>query len=351
MKIENGKIERILVRAVNWVGDTILSFPAVQRLKMHFSRSHLAVLVRQDLADLWKMFPYVDEVIAFQQRRGWSGLNGDLALGLSLRKKNFDLAVIFPRSFRSAFQIYLARIPVRLGYRDEGRSLFLTDGVSRPYEILRVHRILYYQRLVNAFGEGEKWHPPKIFLAEDVRAWAERELKQWGLLDGRPLIGMNPGATYGVAKCWYPERFEELGRRLVQKWKASVLLFGKYEERAVNQEILSRLGRGAIDLAGKTSLPQLAAMLEKCDLLITNDTGTMHVATAVNTPVVAIFGPTDPVATGPWGEGHVVVRREGVSCSPCFKRICPTDHRCMKGITVDEMEQTVDRRLRSGRND
>jgi len=159
---------------------------------------------------------------------------------------------------------------------------------------------------------------------------------------------MNPGATYGLAKCWYPDRFGKLGKRLAEKWQATILLFGKEEERPIVDEILHDLGTEGIDLTGKTGLLQLAALLERCTLLVTNDTGTMHVATAVGTPVAALFGSTLPLVTGPWGEGHVVVRRD-VSCSPCWKRICPKDHRCMELITVDEVEKIVDKQLRHKR--
>jgi len=170
-------------------------------------------------------------------------------------------------------------------------------------------------------------------------------LRDLGIQDGRPLIGMNPGATYGLAKCWYPERFGELGKRLFEKWKATVLLFGKEEERPIAKEILQHLKEGGIDLTGKTHLLQLAALLERCQLIVTNDTGTMHVATAVGAPVVALFGSTDPSTTGPWGDGHIVIRKD-VPCSPCLKRICPTDHRCMELITVDEVEEIIDKKLR-----
>jgi len=340
------KIDRILVRGVNWVGDTILTYPAVQRLKTSFPGSHLAILVRESLVDLWKTFPFVDEVIPFQTKKGRSSLWEDLRLGSSLMRRTFDLAVVFPRSFRSAYQIYLARIPIRIGYRGEGRSFLLTHGVPRTDETLHIHRIQYYQRLLDVFGIDGGSHAPRVFLREEDRSWAEEKLKQLGLLDGRPLIGMNPGATYGLAKCWYPERFGELGKRLREKWKASILLFGKAEEKSTQQEILRHLGEGGFDLAGKTNLLQLAAILERCQTLVTNDTGTMHVAAAIGTPVVAIFGPTDPVTTGPWGEGHRVVRRE-ISCSPCLKRTCPIDHRCMREITVDEVEEIVDQRLGS----
>ena len=263
MSADFGKVDRVLVRAVNWVGDTILSYPAVQRLKARFPGSHLAVLVRESLSDLWRTCPYVDEVIPFEQKRGWKGVAEDVRLSLSLGKKRFDLAVVFPRSFRSAHQIYLARIPVRIGYRGEGRSLLLTHGIPRTEETLQVHRIHYYQRLVDGLGMDERLNAPRIFLREDDRDRAGETLGRLCLLDGRPLIGVNPGATYGSAKCWRPDRFGELGRRLAQKRKASVLLFGKEDERPITQEILRHLGDGGVDLTGKTELLQLAAILER----------------------------------------------------------------------------------------
>jgi heptosyltransferase-2 len=337
-------VNRILVRGVNWVGDTILTYPTVQKLKSLFPHSHLAILVPSHLIDLWKTFPYADEIIPFQKKRGFGSIWEDLNLSQSLKERNFDLAIIFPRSFRSAFQAYLARIPIRIGYQDEGRSLFLTHGIRRTEEIRRSHRVHYFQKLTDSLGQAEGSSSPRIFLREEDRKWAEQKLRDLGIQDGRPLIGMNPGATYGLAKCWYPERFGELGKRLFEKWKATVLLFGKEEERPIAKEILQHLKEGGIDLTGKTHLLQLAALLERCQLIVTNDTGTMHVATAVGAPVVALFGSTDPSTTGPWGDGHIVIRKD-VPCSPCLKRICPTDHRCMELITVDEVEEAVNKKL------
>jgi heptosyltransferase-2 len=344
----SGKINRILVRGVNWVGDTVLSYPAVQQLKTFFPKSHLAILVPSYLVDLWKTFPYVDEIIPFQKKAGIGSIWEDLNLSQSLKERNFDLAVILPRSFRSAFHIFLARIPIRIGYRDEWRSLFLTHGIGRTKAVLHVHRVHYYQRLIEPLGKIESLPSPQIFLREEDRKWADRALKDLEIPEGEPLIGMNPGAAYGLAKCWYPDRFGELAKRLADKWQARVLLFGKEEERPIVYEILRHLGRKGIDLTGKTGLLQLAALLERCTLLVTNDTGTMHVAAAVGTPVVALFGSTPPLTTGPWGEGHVVVRKD-VPCSPCWKRICPTDHQCMERITVDEVEEVVGQQLRRKR--
>ncbi len=333
------------MRGVNWVGDNILSYPTVQQLKALFPKSHLAILIPSHLVDLWKTSPYVDEILPFKKKGGAASLWEDLNLSQSLKKRNFDLAVILPRSFRSALHIYLARIPNRIGYQDEGRSIFLTHGIRRTKEMLQVHRVHYYQKLIEPFGKIEGLPTPQLFLREEDRKWAVQALKDSGILGGEPLIGMNPGASYGLAKCWYPDRFGELGRRLAEKWQARILLFGREEERPLVHEILRHLGTKGIDWTGKTGLLQLAALLEQCHFLVTNDTGTMHVATAVGTPVAAIFGPTDPITTGPWGDGHVVVRKE-VPCSPCYKRICPTDHRCMDLITVDEVEEAVDQRLR-----
>jgi heptosyltransferase-2 len=345
LKHDFSQVNRILVRGVNWVGDTILSYPTVQQLKTLFPKSHLTILIPSYLVDLWKTFPHIDEIILFQKKRGIGSIWEDLNLSQSLKERNFDLAVVLPRSFRSAFHIYLARIPIRIGYRDEGRSFFLTHKIRRTQEVLHVHRVHYYQRLLEPLGKIDNQPSPQIYLREEDRRWANQVLMGLGILEGKPLIGMNPGATYGLAKCWYPDRFGELGKRLAEKWQANILLFGKEEERPIVHEIQRHLGVKGIDLTGKTSLLQLAALLERCVLLVTNDTGTMHVAAAVGTPVVALFGSTPSHITGPWGEGHVVVKKD-VACSPCWKRVCPTDHRCMELITVEDVEEVVNRKLR-----
>lgn len=345
LKSNFSNVNSILVRGVNWVGDTILTYPSVQGVKELFPHSRLTVLVPNHLVDLWKTFPCVDEIISFQKSSGVGSVREDVQISRSLRKRSFDLALIFPRSFRSAFQIYLAGIPIRIGYQDEGRSLFLTHLIRRKGEVLHLHRVHYYRRLMEPLGHLESVPSPRLFLREEERGWAQKRLEELGLLDGRPLIGINPGAAYGLAKCWHPDRFAELGRRLSGKWKATALIFGREEERGMADKILENLGGGGVDFTGKTRLLQLAALLERCRLLVTNDTGTMHVASAVGTPVVAIFGSTDPVATGPWGDGHVVVKKD-VPCSPCLKRVCPTDHRCMELITVDEVEEVVSRKLK-----
>jgi len=343
-KSEFTNVNRILIRGVNWVGDTILTYPSVQGVKELFPRARVSILIPETLIDLWKTFPYIDDIIPFQKRKGVGSIREDVRISQTMRRGRFDLAIIFPRSFRSAFQIFLARIPIRIGYQDEGRSIFLTHNIRRKQEFLHTHRVHYYRKLIEPLGNLGKTPSPQLVLRKEDRDWADHKIREMGLLDGRPLIGFNPGAAYGLAKCWPPDRFAELGQRLSERWKATVLIFGREEERAMAVRILERIGVRGVDLTGKTSLLQLAALLERCQILVTNDTGTMHVASAVGTPVVAIFGSTDPITTGPWGDGHMVIRKD-VSCSPCLKRVCPMDHRCMKLITVDEVEEVVKRRL------
>jgi len=338
-------VRRIFVRGVNWVGDTVLTFPAVENLRRLFPQAALTVFAPRDLSDLWRAFPHVDEVVPFEKRGAVRSFHEERELARTLRKR-FDLAIIFPRSFHSVLLPYMARIPVRIGFRDEGRSFLLTHGIPRTPDLQRVHRVLYYSKLIEFLGKVDEGIAPQIRLREEDRAWAEAFLKDQGFLDGRPLIGMNPGATYGLAKCWSPDRFRELGERLAQRWKASILLFGKKEEGSTVQRILGSSGRWGADLTGKTTLVQLAALLGRCRLLVTNDTGTMHVAAATGPSVVALFGSTDPVTTGPWGNGHVVIRKE-VSCAPCLKRVCPTDHRCMDLITVDDVDEAIRQHLRT----
>jgi heptosyltransferase II len=337
-------VRKVLIRGVNWVGDTILTYPAVNKLRRLLPQCHLAVLVPDHLVDLWKTCGAVDEIVGFRKAGPWDSLKADVRLSRSLKRRGFDAALILPRSFHSAFLVRLAQVPIRIGYRSEGRSALLTHAIRRTDDLLRIHRVRYYERLTEPFGKTEEQVSPRLSLREEDRTWAEEVLKGSGFLNGRTLIGINPGATYGLAKCWPPDRFGELGRRLAEKWKAGIVVFGKEEERPASDEILRQVGRSGLDLTGKTSLLQLGALLERCRLLVTNDTGTMHVAAAVGISVAAIFGSTDPVTTGPFGEGHVLVKKD-VPCSPCLKRICPTDHRCMKLITVEDVEGAVNSRL------
>lgn len=345
LEIDSTRIERLLVRGVNWVGDTILTYPTLEALRKKFLNSKISILIPHTLIDLWITSPYVDEIIPFKKKKGIRSIFEDLRLGYLLRRKRFDLALILPRSFHSALQVFLAGVPIRLGYEDGGRSFLLTHKIPRTKEILSYHRVYYYRKLLEPFGETPDFSAPHLRLREEDRDWAKGMLKRLGVSGDSLLIALNPGATYGQAKCWPPNRFGELGKRLSLRWNAVFLIFGKEEEGKVTHEILRFLGRKGIDLSGKTNLLQLAALLEECHLLISNDTGTMHVGSAVGTPIVSIFGSTDPSTTGPWGDGHIIIKKD-VPCSPCFRRVCSGDHKCMGLISVGEVEEAVDKKLK-----
>jgi heptosyltransferase-2 len=327
-------IQGILVKGTNWVGDTIISFPAVSALRHLYPEARIYVLVRSNLVELWKAHPAVDEVIPYDMPRGVGRIFGELRIARLIKQRGIDLSVIFPRSFSSALMIFLGGIPRRLGYKSEGRSLLLTERIDCTADLLSRHRMYYYLHLLDPLGGYPSPFLPSLALNGTQERWAETFLSRRGL-KGKVLVGLNPGATYGEAKCWPPARFVELGKKLITDHGASILIFGssRPQEKALNAAIAEGIGEGCLNLSGETSLQQLAALLRRCRLLITNDTGTMHVAAAMGTRVAAIFGPTDPRTTSPLGQGHVIIRKE-VSCSPCLKRVCPEDHRCMELISV-----------------
>jgi heptosyltransferase-2 len=338
-------IKRILVKGTNWVGDTIISFPAVSALRQQLPKARISVLTRSRLAELWKANPDIDEVLTYDMPGGAGRIFGELQIARLIKQKEIDLAVIFPRSFSSALMVFLGGVPRRIGYKGEGRGLLLTERIACTAELLSRHRMYYYLQLIEPLGSYPSPPLPSLSLNGAQERWADTFLSQSGL-KGKMLVGLNPGATYGEAKCWPPERFAALGRRLIKDSGASILIFGssRPQEKALNAVIAEGIGEDCLNLSGETSLWQLAALLRRCRLLVTNDTGTMHVAAAVGTRVVAIFGPTDPRTTSPLGKGHVIIRRE-VPCSPCLKRVCPEDHRCMELISVTNVLEAVQKGL------
>jgi heptosyltransferase-2 len=338
-------VKKILVKGTNWVGDTIISFPAVYSLRRLFPKAYIAVLTKSRLAGLWKANPDLDEVIPYDMPTGAGRIFGELRIARLIREKEVDFAVIFPRSFSSALMVFWGGIPRRIGYKGEGRDWLLTERIDRTPELLSQHRMYYYLHLVERLGRCPSPPLPLLSLNGNQERWSNAFISHHGLKN-RVLIGLNPGATYGEAKCWPSERFVALGRRLTDEYGASILIFGssRPQEKALNAVIARGIGEGCLNLSGETSLLQLAALLRHCQVLVTNDTGTMHVAAAVGIRVVAIFGPTDPRTTSPLGEGHVVIHKK-VSCSPCLKRVCPEDHRCMEHISVANVLEAVAKRL------
>lgn len=334
--------EKILIREPNWLGDNIFTLPAVRRLRELFPEARLTVLVRCGLGPLWEMVPEVDEVIVYDLRGGWRDLKRKRDLVAALRKRGFDLAVIFPRSFESALWTRLAGIPHRWGYAEEGRSLLLTRAVRSSRGYRNTHRIDYYYRLIGGEESSRPASPARLVPSDDLLNQVRELLREETGYGGTgSLIGFHPRASYGPAKCWPLEKFARLAELLVEKTGASVLLFGSKKERGILRQVVEAAGAGVFNLAGKTNLKELGALIKLCRVFVANDSGPLHLAAALGVPVVGIYGSTAPAATGPRGRWVRIIYR-GVDCSPCLKRICPTDFKCMEEITPEEVMDQVE---------
>jgi heptosyltransferase II len=368
---------RLLVRGVNWIGDAVMTTPALQRLRQALPGAHIALLTHARLADLWQHHPSLDATIPVMPGENpWS-------IARRLRALDFDAALVLPNSPRSTLEVWLARIPRRIGYAQPWRNWLLTQPLPprpghrrmrkrSPAEINRLiqataphsqppppdpgapspHQIHDYLHLAAALGASPEPLPPKLELTPD-----ELERAKATLLSRLPqnslnhthatpsiLLGLNPGAEYGPAKRWPAERYAAVAREISRRIGSSIwLAFGAAGDQALCQEIAQRAGGCVLDLAGQTSLRELMALLKLCRLLLTNDTGPMHLAAALGTPVVVPFGSTSPELTGPGLPGDLRhhLLKSVAPCSPCFRRACPIDFRCMTSITVEHVVAAV----------
>lgn len=339
---EMHRIERILIRAANWVGDAIMTTPAIRAIRRNFPSAHITLLAKPWVAPVFAHNPDIDEVMIYQaagRHGGWKGL---LRLAGDLRRRRFDLAILFQNAFEAALLSFLAGIPRRMGFTTDGRTALLTERIRTWRPLKHGHLIDYYLGLLSGAGMTLHGRQLTLVITPDEQLEAHRYLADKGLPEGL-WIGLNPGATFGTAKRWLPDRFVELGRRLIAEQKASILIFGGPGEADLGQWLAAEIGARAIDLCGKTTLRQAMALIGQCDLFVTNDSGLMHVAAALEIPQVAVIGPTDPVATGPVNEAsRMVYLPEACEFSPCMKPHCPiVDHRCMTAISVELVMQTA----------
>ncbi|HXX57636.1 MAG TPA: lipopolysaccharide heptosyltransferase II [Thermodesulfovibrionales bacterium] len=328
-------MEKILVRGVNWIGDAVMTVPAVKSLREAYPDSEISMLLKPSVAPLFEKDPRIDEIILYEER--YRGI-GKLWLSYLLRKRDFSKAILFQNAFDAALLAFLAGVPERIGYDRDGRGILLTKRIPCDDDDRKIHHIRYYLNLLEAAGIRSNYSDPWIYLSLDERLSARKTLSP---LKG-PILGINPGAAYGSAKRWFPDRFAEVANWFIKDTRGSVVVFGGKHEVETAQEInkLIRDQEGdspVLNLAGTTSLRELLSLLSECDVLVTNDSGPMHIAYAVGTPLVAVFGSTDPVLTGPAGEGHVVLNA-GLSCGPCFERVCgDEDMRCMYAISSEDV--------------
>jgi heptosyltransferase II len=311
---------KILIRATNWVGDAVMCVPALSAIRERFPRAHIAILAKPWVADLYRRESFADEVILYNPASRWR-------MARELRTRRFDCAILLQNAFEAALITWLAGIPTRIGYKRDGRGLLLTKSVAVPKrgEIPR-HERFYYLDLLRRAGIVDRL--PWSDAIRLTRPPVDRKLR---------MIGVSPGAAYGTAKQWLPERFAETAGALAIARGASIALFGSQSERALCSQIAEMLdGHQVANHAGETTLAQFIDLAGQCELFLTNDSGAMHIASAMGVPTVAIFGATDDVATGPTGP-HTRVVRQQVECSPCLLRECPIDHRCMTRVSADRV--------------
>lgn len=326
----------ILVHAPSWVGDGVMSLAALRSLKAAYPRARLSVLSRSGAAELFEGCEAADETLVYDARGRHRGTRGFWQAAQELKKKEFDLAVLFPNAFRSASLAWAARIPERFGYATDGRGFLLTRAVPPAPRPFGRHQVHYYLDLLRALGVPSGPVDIHLELTEGMRAAAVSALVAAGWEMGAPLIGLHPGSTGSSAKRWLPERYAAVGSRLARRHAAQIVVLGGAGEEELGAQIASELKLPSILLSGKTSLGALMGTLSFLTLLVTNDSGPMHLASALDVPTVAVFGPTDERETGPLSVRARVVRRH-VDCSPCLLRRCPIDHRCMTWLGVDEV--------------
>ena len=320
-----------------------MSVPALQQLRLAHPTAHIAILARQWVAGLYGREPFCDELIPYEVPNGWSNLGGKWALARQLRDRSFDCAVLLQNAFEAAALIRTAGIPKRIGYNRDGRGWLLTRPVPvpKPGEIL-VHQRFYYLELLKRAGLiGNYPHTGGIRLTGS--ADAANAGRAYLLLQGitQPIIGVSPGAAYGGAKRWLPERFAESAIAIARDHHAAVAVFGSEAEQPIAQRVayaVRAAGCAAVNFAGDIPLARFIEIAAACELFLTNDSGPMHIASALGVPTIAIFGATDDIATGPTGPKSRVVRHP-VECSPCLLRECPIDHRCMTRVSAGDVIQ------------
>lgn len=338
--------QKILVRAANWIGDAVISLPALEALRDRFPSAEIVLVVKPWVSQLYWHFPVPIRQKIYDpegQHRGWRGLE---KLIRELKEERFDVAILLQNAFQAAWTAWRARIPTRIGYACDGRSALLTDSVKVPPRAAYGHQAYYYLQLLFRAGLIERPEPARpleetrLALREAEKAWAVRRLELLGLGGRRFLVGLHPGASFGPAKRWLPERFAALADRLIGTLHGDVLIFGSPAEVPLAESVARAMKHTPTMVAGRTTLTQLMALLAHCRLVVTNDSGPMHLAAALGVPLTAIFGSTDERATGPLSLRARVVKRP-VACSPCGLRDCPIDFRCMTSVSMEDAFKAI----------
>lgn len=319
---------KILVRMPNWIGDLVMATPVLRALKEGFPEVEITAMCLTSQAELFLQDPHVDKI--------WGIEKGGKKIPEKIKEERYEVGILLTNSFSSAWLLWRGGVPIRIGYSREGRRIFLTHPVRKKEE--DIHQVDQYKRLLEPLGVSGEKIEPKLYVKEEEREVVVKLLQKEGYEKGQQLIGINPLAAYGPAKCWPEERYHQLLKKLQKHAEFFVVVLGEASSYDKVASIIGEESKNRKNFAGKTSLRELAVLMQEMDLLITNDSGPMHIAAALDTPLLALFGSTDEKRTGPYGKEGSVLKKK-VSCSPCFQRVCPIDFRCMKGISVEAVYQ------------
>ncbi len=335
----NDSSMKILIRVPNWIGDAVLCLPAIEAIRSIYPGSEISILAKPWVRDVFLNNPAVDRIVIYDRDAAHKGMKGFIRLIVELRAEGYDMAILFQNAFEAALLTWLSRIPVRVGYSRDGRGVLLSRGFRPSPRIMENrHHLYYYLKIAEILGykTGDMNIRPRIPLTKEEDALASAIIEEMGIK--RPFVGIHPGASYGRAKRWKTEGFASVARGLIERMNLSIALFGGMDDRGIGEEIVSCVDSPYIyNVIGRLPLRSSIALINKACLFITNDTGPMHIASALSVPIVAIFGSTDPALTGPIGGSFTVIRKE-LMCSPCFERECPEgDYRCMEMIEPEEV--------------
>ncbi len=324
---------KIVVRAPNWVGDAILSVPSIESLSKNFPQAEIWIAAKEWVKDLFTSFTFIKGIISLPNLDTLKGLRGSAQ---NLKEAHFETGVLLTNSFSSAFLFCLAKIPERWGYVRDGRGVLLTKGVTPKSQEKLSHQLNYYLELISGLGLRTCRPEIRLPLTQEEKNQAREILLSINTDLRRPLVVLNPGASYGPAKRWPASRFAELAHLFQERKNAEILIIGSSDESELAESIVSIMTKKPLSLAGKTSLRLLAGLISHATLFVTNDSGPMHLANALKIPVTAVFGPTDPRLTGPFQKPAEVIKKD-VPCWPCSYRECPFDHGCMMKIEPEEV--------------
>lgn len=330
----------ILIRAPNWVGDVVMCTPALRSIRRRFHRAHIAVLIKPSLRRVLENFPHIDEIIEWEPKGRHRGLKNYLAFVAGLRKRRFAMGIAMTSSFSSAQLLFLAGIPVRVGYSRNCRGFLLTHTRKPRREggrIVPVNKVVMDLGLAELLGCTDLSTAPELGISAEAAAWVDAFFREQGIGPGDFIVCIIPGATFGPSKCWGQDYFARVCDGLVRRYGAKILILPGPGELDIARGIAGMMQERPVDMGDMiVPLDTLACLISRCGLLITNDTGPRHFGVAFDRPVVVIMGPTDARHTD-CNLDKTIVLQKAVDCGPCHLRICPTDHRCMTRITPERV--------------